>query len=713
MESSTQPRAIWLMVPAAYVDEASPRSSRFWRAEDAIIDGGNSHYSDDIRRAKSLAPAGIHYVDVGTSRRRLGQGARLLQDDRRRRRRRAAARSDLRRARSAVDSATRTPGRDGPPTTAEHGYLHCGPSGAGHFVKMVHNGIEYGLMAAYAEGLNILRHANVGKEKRTVDAETTPLEDPELYQYDLDLPEIAEVWRRGSVIASWLLDLTAAAFERNPELSEFAGRVSDSGEGRWTLKAAIDEGVPAPILSTAIGERFASRGEDDFADRLLSAMRFEFGGHEEKRPMSAAAAVRCAGLLRRHRRSRVQADLPGAAGADRRGGTRRARHRRRQVGVEPRAAAGARARQPRAPRRHWIAARSTSSLAPALRGRRLRRRRPPSSACAASSAARSVRCTTSPFRRAPVPIGGRRARRVRAARRRRASSSRSRSGAISPRRRRSTRRSTRCSPRARIFRIDHYLGKEPVLNLLYFRFANRSLEPLLEPRLRRQRADHDGRALRRAGPRKVLRGDRLHPRRHPEPHASGRRLPGHGSARRRRRGSHARRESAHLPRDRADSTRSTSCAGSSGATATSRASRATRSVETFAAAELHIDSWRWAGVPFFVRAGKCLPVTAFEVRVQLKRPPLDVYRRGSSRDAVLPVQRRAQSSPRSPSACTSSVPAKRWWAVTSSSSRRRTRPTTCWPTSGSSATRCAATRASSRARTRSKPNGASSIPCST
>jgi 6-phosphogluconate dehydrogenase len=183
----------------------------------------------------------------------------------------------------SVEAAPRTPGREGEPASAEHGYLHCGPSGAGHFVKMVHNGIEYGIMAAYAEGLNILRHANVGNEQRTADAETTPLREPELYQYDFDIRDVAEVWRRGSVVGSWLLDLTAAALHENPELSEFAGRVSDSGEGRWALKAAIDESVPAPILSTALNERFASRGENDFADRLLSAMRFQFGGHEEKR----------------------------------------------------------------------------------------------------------------------------------------------------------------------------------------------------------------------------------------------------------------------------------------------------------------------------------------------------------------------------------------------------------------------------------------------
>jgi 6-phosphogluconate dehydrogenase len=280
----TRPRAIWLMVPAAYVDQSIDALRPFLAAGDTVIDGGNSNYRNDIRRAKSLAPAGIHYVDVGTSggvwgKERgycmmIGGDADVVQ------------RLDpiFAALAPAVDEAERTPGRDGPPTTAEHGYLRCGPSGAGHFVKMVHNGIEYGLMAAYAEGLNILRHANVGSEARPADAETTPLEEPEAYQYDLDLREITEVWRRGSVIASWLLDLTAAAFVRNPELSDFTGRVSDSGEGRWTLKAAVDEGVPAPILSTALSERFASRGEEEFPDRVLSAMRFEFGGHEEKRP---------------------------------------------------------------------------------------------------------------------------------------------------------------------------------------------------------------------------------------------------------------------------------------------------------------------------------------------------------------------------------------------------------------------------------------------
>jgi 6-phosphogluconate dehydrogenase len=279
-----QPRAIWLMVPAAYVDDSVVALQPLLARNDTIIDGGNSYYRHDMRRAQSLAKAGIHYVDVGTSGGVWGKerGYCMMiggEAD-------VVKRLDPIFAALApsVEAAERTPGREGPPTTAEHGYLRCGANGAGHFVKMVHNGIEYGLMAAYAEGLNILRGANVGKEKRATDAETTPLEEPEAYQYDLDLREIAEVWRRGSVIASWLLDLTAAAFVRNPELSDFAGRVSDSGEGRWTLKAAVDEGVPAPILSSAIAERFASRGAEEFPDRVLSAMRFEFGGHEEKRP---------------------------------------------------------------------------------------------------------------------------------------------------------------------------------------------------------------------------------------------------------------------------------------------------------------------------------------------------------------------------------------------------------------------------------------------
>ena len=281
-EKMAQPRAIWLMVPAAVVDDTIAQLVPRLARGDIIIDGGNSHYRDDIRRAESLAKRGIHFVDVGTSGGIWGSERGYCQmiggdvD--------VVERLDpiFAALAPAVDSAPRTPGRSGPPSSAEHGYLRCGPSGAGHFVKMVHNGIEYGLMAAYAEGFNILEHANIGKEGHTADAETAPLERPDLYQYDFDLRDIAEVWRRGSVIASWLLDLGAAAFERNPQLSDFAGRVSDSGEGRWTLEAAIDEGVPAPILSTAIAERFASRGREDFAHRVLSAMRFGFGGHEER-----------------------------------------------------------------------------------------------------------------------------------------------------------------------------------------------------------------------------------------------------------------------------------------------------------------------------------------------------------------------------------------------------------------------------------------------
>jgi 6-phosphogluconate dehydrogenase len=277
------PRAIWLMIPAAAVDETIATLRPLLARGDVIIDGGNSYYHDDMRRAKALAADGIGHVDVGTSGGVWGRERGYCQmiggePD-------TVKRLDpiFKALAPRVEAAARTPGRTGDPRPAEHGYLHCGLHGAGHFVKMVHNGIEYGIMAAYSEGLNILRHANAGKAKRAVDAETTPLENPEFYQYDFDLPDIAEVWRRGSVIGSWLLDLTAAALQRSPELGEFAGRVSDSGEGRWTLKAAIDESVPAPILSTAISERFASRGEADFANRLLSAMRFEFGGHEEKR----------------------------------------------------------------------------------------------------------------------------------------------------------------------------------------------------------------------------------------------------------------------------------------------------------------------------------------------------------------------------------------------------------------------------------------------
>ena len=278
----TKPRAVWLMVPAGVVDKTIADLLPHLERGDILIDGGNSYYIDDIRRAKELAPKGIHYVEAGTSGgvwglergycmmiggevdvvKRLDPIFATL----------APGRGDI----------PRTPGREKVGGTAEQGYLHCGPSGAGHFVKMVHNGIEYGLMAAYAEGLAVLKAANVGKKTGAVDAETTPLREPEHYQYDLNLPDITEVWRRGSVIASWLLDLSAAALMQDPALANFAGRVSDSGEGRWTIKAAIDEGVPAHVLSSALYERFSSRGEADFADKLLSAMRYEFGGHLEK-----------------------------------------------------------------------------------------------------------------------------------------------------------------------------------------------------------------------------------------------------------------------------------------------------------------------------------------------------------------------------------------------------------------------------------------------
>jgi 6-phosphogluconate dehydrogenase len=278
-----QPRAIWLMVPAAVVDSTLAQLAPKLQKDDILIDGGNSYYIDDIRRAKDLTQKGLHYVDVGTSGgvwglergycmmiggeqatvQRLDPIFKAL----------APGRGDI----------ARTPGREKMGGTSEDGYLHCGPSGAGHFVKMVHNGIEYGVMAAYAEGLNILHHANVGKTKQTEDAETTPLRNPEHYLYDLNLPDVAEVWRRGSVIASWLLDLTAIALVKSPTLDDFSGRVSDSGEGRWTIQAAIEEGTPAPVLTEALYERFTSRGESDFGDKLLSAMRFEFGGHHEKK----------------------------------------------------------------------------------------------------------------------------------------------------------------------------------------------------------------------------------------------------------------------------------------------------------------------------------------------------------------------------------------------------------------------------------------------
>jgi len=277
-----KPRAVWLMVPAAVVDRSIADLLPHLEAGDILIDGGNSYYVDDIRRAKELASKGIHYVDVGTSGGVWGleRGYCMMIGGEEA----VVKRLDPIFARLApgMGDIARTPGREKVGGTAEQGYLHCGPNGAGHFVKMVHNGIEYGIMAAYAEGLGVLRAANIGKQEHAVDAETTPLRDPAHYQYDLHLPDIAELWRRGSVIASWLLDLTASALVKDPDLKGFAGRVSDSGEGRWTIKAAIDEAVPAPVLTTALYARFTSRGEADFANKLLSAMRYEFGGHVEK-----------------------------------------------------------------------------------------------------------------------------------------------------------------------------------------------------------------------------------------------------------------------------------------------------------------------------------------------------------------------------------------------------------------------------------------------
>jgi len=277
-----KPRVVWLMVPAAVVDETINDLLPQLEAGDIIIDGGNSYYVDDIRRAKELAPKNIHYVDVGTSGGVWGldRGYCMM----------IGGERDIVKHLDPIFAAlapgagdiSRTPGREQSKGTAEQGYLHCGPNGGGHFVKMVHNGIEYGIMAAYAEGLSVLRSANVGGQQHGIDAETTPLRDPEHYQYDFDLSDIGEVWRRGSVIASWLLDLTATALQENPTLSNFAGRVSDSGEGRWTIKAAIDEAVPVPVLTAALFERFESRGEAGFADKLLSAMRYQFGGHLEK-----------------------------------------------------------------------------------------------------------------------------------------------------------------------------------------------------------------------------------------------------------------------------------------------------------------------------------------------------------------------------------------------------------------------------------------------
>ena len=285
----TSPRTVWMMVPAAVVDPTLKTLVPLLGADDVIIDGGNSYYHDDIRRAAELKEKGIHYVDAGTSGGVWGaeRGYCLMigGDEA------VVKRIDpvFKALAPDIEEASRTPGREKVGGTAEHGYLHCGPSGAGHFVKMVHNGIEYGIMASYAEGLNILKHANVGKQQRTADAETAPLRHPEHYPYDLNLADIAEVWRRGSVIASWLLDLTAAALLDSPDLAKFAGRVSDSGEGRWTIAAAIDESVPAPVLSAALYERFSSRGEADFGDKVLSALRYQFGGHEEKAAAKADA----------------------------------------------------------------------------------------------------------------------------------------------------------------------------------------------------------------------------------------------------------------------------------------------------------------------------------------------------------------------------------------------------------------------------------------
>lgn len=277
------PRAVWMMVPAAVVDSVIADLAPRLQKGDALIDGGNSYYIDDIRRAGQLDPQGIHYIDVGTSGgvwgidrgycQMIGGPAAPIE-------RLDSIFKTLAPGRGALP---RTPGREKMSGTSEEGYLRCGPSGAGHFVKMVHNGIEYGVMAAYAEGLNILRHANVGNQKQVTDAETAPLRNPEHYQYDLNLADVAEVWRRGSVIASWLLDLSAAALLQSPNLEKFAGRVSDSGEGRWTILAAVDESAPAPVLTSALFERFSSRGEADFADKMLSAMRFAFGGHLERK----------------------------------------------------------------------------------------------------------------------------------------------------------------------------------------------------------------------------------------------------------------------------------------------------------------------------------------------------------------------------------------------------------------------------------------------
>ncbi len=277
------PRAVWLMIPAALVDSVIAELVPLLGPGDTIIDGGNSYYIDDIRRAAELAPHGIHYIDVGTSGGVWGLERGYCQMIGGEVEPVARLRPVFAALAPATDSVPRTPGREDRGGTAEQGFLHCGPSGAGHFVKMVHNGIEYGMMAAYAEGLNVLKHANVGLRDHDKDAETTPLREPEHYKYEINVADVAEVWRRGSVIASWLLDLTAGALLESPDLDDFAGRVSDSGEGRWTIKAAIDEAVPVPVLSAALYQRFSSRGEADYADKVLSAMRAAFGGHHEKK----------------------------------------------------------------------------------------------------------------------------------------------------------------------------------------------------------------------------------------------------------------------------------------------------------------------------------------------------------------------------------------------------------------------------------------------
>jgi 6-phosphogluconate dehydrogenase len=280
----TAPRAIWMMVPAAVVDATIERLMPHLQTGDILIDGGNSHFADDIRRAADLKPRGVHYVDVGTSGgvwgfdrgfcQMIGGEAPVV----------AHLNPIFETLAPGKDAAAPTPGRERTPVgTAEHGYLHCGPSGAGHFVKMIHNGIEYGVMAAYAEGLNVLKHANIGAQSHEQDAETAPIRNPSHYQYDFDIAAITELWRRGSVVSSWLLDLTAASLAADPRLQQFSGRVSDSGEGRWTIAAAIDEGVPAPVLSAALYERFSSRSRADFANQVLSAMRWQFGGHSEKK----------------------------------------------------------------------------------------------------------------------------------------------------------------------------------------------------------------------------------------------------------------------------------------------------------------------------------------------------------------------------------------------------------------------------------------------